>query len=56
MTGTVLKYYFSCEITKEEGSAGMAEILGFIGVGNMGEPIAQNLMRAGYSLQVYKSL
>lgn len=31
----------------------MAETLGFIGLGNMGEPIAQNLLRAGYALQVY---
>jgi 3-hydroxyisobutyrate dehydrogenase-like beta-hydroxyacid dehydrogenase len=31
----------------------MAETLGFIGLGNMGEPIAQNLLRAGYSLQVW---
>jgi 3-hydroxyisobutyrate dehydrogenase-like beta-hydroxyacid dehydrogenase len=31
----------------------MAETLGFIGLGNMGEPIAQNLRRAGYSLRIY---
>lgn len=31
----------------------MAETLGFIGLGNMGEPIAQNLLRAGYSLRIY---
>ncbi len=31
----------------------MAETLGFIGLGNMGEPIAANLLRAGYALQVY---
>jgi 3-hydroxyisobutyrate dehydrogenase-like beta-hydroxyacid dehydrogenase len=31
----------------------MAETLGFIGLGNMGEPIAANLMAAGYSLRVY---
>jgi 3-hydroxyisobutyrate dehydrogenase-like beta-hydroxyacid dehydrogenase len=27
--------------------------LGFIGLGNMGEPIARNLLRAGYDLRVY---
>jgi 3-hydroxyisobutyrate dehydrogenase-like beta-hydroxyacid dehydrogenase len=31
----------------------MAEALGFIGLGNMGEPIAENLRRAGYDLRVY---
>jgi len=31
----------------------MAEILGFIGLGNMDEPIAQNLLRAGYALRVF---
>lgn len=31
----------------------MAETLGFIGLGNMGEPIAENLRRAGYDLRVY---
>lgn len=31
----------------------MAETLGFIGLGSMGEPIAQNLLRSGYSLRVY---
>jgi len=31
----------------------MAETLGFIGLGNMGEPIAANLIKAGFSLKVY---
>jgi 3-hydroxyisobutyrate dehydrogenase-like beta-hydroxyacid dehydrogenase len=31
----------------------MAETLGFIGLGSMGEPIAANLLRAGFSLRVY---
>jgi 3-hydroxyisobutyrate dehydrogenase-like beta-hydroxyacid dehydrogenase len=31
----------------------MSETLGFIGLGNMGFPIASNLIRAGYKLRVY---
>jgi len=31
----------------------MSETLGFIGLGSMGEPIAANLMQAGYALRVY---
>jgi 3-hydroxyisobutyrate dehydrogenase-like beta-hydroxyacid dehydrogenase len=31
----------------------MAETLGFIGLGKMGEPIAANLLKAGYGLRVY---
>jgi 3-hydroxyisobutyrate dehydrogenase-like beta-hydroxyacid dehydrogenase len=31
----------------------MAEAVGFIGLGNMGEQIAENLRRAGYDLRVY---
>jgi 3-hydroxyisobutyrate dehydrogenase-like beta-hydroxyacid dehydrogenase len=31
----------------------MPETLGFIGLGNMGEPIAANLLRAGYNLRIY---
>jgi 3-hydroxyisobutyrate dehydrogenase-like beta-hydroxyacid dehydrogenase len=31
----------------------VAETVGFIGLGNMGEPIAENLRRAGYALRVY---
>jgi len=31
----------------------MAETLGFIGLGNMGQPIAANLLAAGYGLRVY---
>jgi 3-hydroxyisobutyrate dehydrogenase-like beta-hydroxyacid dehydrogenase len=31
----------------------MEEIIGFIGLGNMGAPIAANLMQAGYRLKVY---
>jgi 3-hydroxyisobutyrate dehydrogenase-like beta-hydroxyacid dehydrogenase len=31
----------------------MTETIGFIGLGNMGEPIAANLMAAGHALRVY---
>jgi 3-hydroxyisobutyrate dehydrogenase-like beta-hydroxyacid dehydrogenase len=31
----------------------MSETIGFIGLGNMGQPIAANLLRAGYKLRVY---
>jgi 3-hydroxyisobutyrate dehydrogenase-like beta-hydroxyacid dehydrogenase len=31
----------------------MTETLGFLGLGNMGEPIALNLLEAGYELRVY---
>jgi 3-hydroxyisobutyrate dehydrogenase-like beta-hydroxyacid dehydrogenase len=31
----------------------MAETVGFIGLGNMGEPIAANLMAAGHALRIY---
>ncbi|MGA8366331.1 MAG: NAD(P)-dependent oxidoreductase [Candidatus Acidiferrales bacterium] len=31
----------------------MVETVGFIGLGNMGEPIAANLLSAGYGLRVY---
>jgi len=31
----------------------MPETLGFIGLGNMGEPIAANLLKAGYDLRAY---
>ena len=31
----------------------MSETLGFIGLGNMGEPIAANLLQAGYALRVH---
>ncbi len=31
----------------------MSETLGFIGLGNMGEPIAANLLKAGFELRVY---
>jgi 3-hydroxyisobutyrate dehydrogenase-like beta-hydroxyacid dehydrogenase len=31
----------------------MPETIGFIGLGNMGEPIAANLLKAGYALRVY---
>jgi 3-hydroxyisobutyrate dehydrogenase-like beta-hydroxyacid dehydrogenase len=31
----------------------MSETLGFIGLGNMGEPIAANLMKEGYGVRVY---
>ncbi len=29
------------------------QLVGFIGVGNMGSPMASNLLRAGYSLLVF---
>ena len=31
----------------------MSKSIGFIGLGNMGEPMARNLLRAGYKLRVY---
>ena len=31
----------------------MAETLGFIGLGKLGLPIAEQLMAAGYTLRVY---
>jgi 3-hydroxyisobutyrate dehydrogenase-like beta-hydroxyacid dehydrogenase len=31
----------------------MAETVGFIGLGNMGEPIAANLLKAGFGVRVY---
>ncbi len=31
----------------------MSETIGFIGAGNMGEPMARNLLEAGYALRVY---
>ena len=31
----------------------MKPIIGFIGIGNMGAPMAQNLLKAGYPLVVY---
>ena len=31
----------------------MSETIGFIGLGNMGEPMALNLLKAGFSLRVY---
>ncbi|RYY07561.1 MAG: NAD(P)-dependent oxidoreductase, partial [Sphingobacteriaceae bacterium] len=31
----------------------MKEKIGFIGLGNMGLPMAKNLLKAGYELQVY---
>jgi 3-hydroxyisobutyrate dehydrogenase-like beta-hydroxyacid dehydrogenase len=40
------------QLTLGENSK-MSETLGFIGLGNMGEPIASNLMQAGYGLRVY---
>ncbi len=31
----------------------MKESIGFVGLGNMGQPIARNLLKAGYQLRVY---
>src|SRR5919202_2789296 len=31
----------------------MNQVIGFIGLGNMGLPMASNLIEAGYTLQVY---
>lgn len=31
----------------------MSELIGFIGLGSMGEPMASNLLKAGYALRVY---
>jgi 3-hydroxyisobutyrate dehydrogenase-like beta-hydroxyacid dehydrogenase len=36
-----------------EEQSKMAETIGFIGLGNMGEPIAANLLKAGFALKVY---
>ncbi|MBP7693376.1 MAG: NAD(P)-binding domain-containing protein, partial [Anaerolineales bacterium] len=30
--------------------------IGFIGLGRMGQPMARNLLRAGFALQVYDTL
>src|SRR5687767_4008204 len=39
-------------LTKSPGGR-MAEKIGFIGLGLMGQPMARNLMKAGYELIVY---
>src|SRR5690242_11819992 len=31
----------------------MRPVIGFVGVGNMGQPMAANLLRAGYSVRVW---
>src|SRR5438874_7051241 len=31
----------------------MSERIGFIGLGNMGQPMARNLLKAGFELRVY---
>ena len=31
----------------------MNESIGFVGLGNMGQPMARNLLKAGYTLRVY---
>ena len=31
----------------------MSERIGFIGLGNMGQPMALNLLKAGFELRVY---
>ncbi len=31
----------------------MKESTGFVGLGNMGQPMARNLLKAGYRLRVY---
>jgi 3-hydroxyisobutyrate dehydrogenase-like beta-hydroxyacid dehydrogenase len=31
----------------------MSETIGFIGLGDLGQPIARNLLAAGYALKVY---
>ncbi|MFL6624322.1 MAG: NAD(P)-dependent oxidoreductase [Sulfurifustis sp.] len=36
-----------------EGINRMSETIGFIGTGMMGEPMARNLLRAGYRLKIY---
>ena len=32
---------------------GMNESIGFVGLGKMGQPMARNLLKAGYQLSVY---
>jgi 3-hydroxyisobutyrate dehydrogenase-like beta-hydroxyacid dehydrogenase len=39
--------------TPSEGVITMSETIGFIGLGNLGLPIATNLLNAGYALRVY---
>jgi 3-hydroxyisobutyrate dehydrogenase-like beta-hydroxyacid dehydrogenase len=39
--------------TYSEGVLTMSETIGFIGLGNLGLPIATNLLNAGYALRVY---
>jgi len=36
-----------------EGVLHMSETIGFIGLGNLGQPLASNLLNAGYALRVY---
>jgi 3-hydroxyisobutyrate dehydrogenase-like beta-hydroxyacid dehydrogenase len=31
----------------------MSDTIGFIGLGQMGEPMARNLMRGGFKLRIY---
>ena len=35
------------------GDASMTTPVGFVGLGNMGLPMAQNLLKAGYTLHVF---
>src|SRR5258708_35916264 len=41
------------ESTHSEGVIHMSEMIGFIGLGHLGLPMATNLLNAGYSLLVY---
>ena len=52
MLGTWSEHSTSCEITPATRNAPMATI-GFIGLGNMGRPMASNLVRKGFPLVVH---
>jgi len=43
----------SGKLNHAEGLIHMSEIIGFIGLGHLGLPIATNLLNAGYALRVY---
>src|SRR4051812_29240524 len=38
---------------KFQGGISMGQTIGFVGTGNMGSPMAENLLKAGYKLKVY---
>jgi 3-hydroxyisobutyrate dehydrogenase-like beta-hydroxyacid dehydrogenase len=44
---------FPISLKSSGGKEQMSETLGFIGLGSMGEPIAANLIQAGYKLRIF---